>query len=413
MIIRIKCMRHVRHKIRIQRGKMLLLANLLILTSTYAQDISYYLTPEAAPGEDTLSFWDIPTLKEAYISAEPKGRNDGIYVGSLGIDGGDKAMILELAEEIAEGKHGNFDGLLIAHKGKLLFESYYLRGRINLPHPQASATKVYTSMALGRAIQMGYLTMADLDKPIISFLKDLDPTKFPMGVERITLEQALTMRSGIRITDEQRETFEQDPSQLEGQRHVQAYLEHTAPITATSQKFKYQYDPMLVMQVIEAVVPGTAKDFIKKELLDKMGITNYKWDTDLSGLPRSGSRSSMTSRDMMKWGTLAMNRGVWKGEQLIPEAFVTKAIHRIVRHAQDENFEDKGRVTNIGYGYFWWQADLQAGNRNYFSTSAQGGSGQMIILIEALDLMVVTTVHRLEISVLELVAERILPAFIE
>ena len=391
---------------------VLFLDTLLISGSSFAQQ-SVSFAPEATAAEVKLSFRDIPDLKEAFIDAAPRDRKDDIPVGELGVDGGNKAMILALAQEIADNKHGNFDSFLIAHKGKLLFESYYSRGRINLPHPQASATKAYTSLALGRAIQLGYLTMADLDKPLVSFLKDLDATKFVEGVEKITLHKALTMRSGIRISKEQREALEKNPDQIKGQGQVQAYLEHSAPITSASQSFKYKFDPMLVMQVIEAIVPGSAKDFIKNELLDKMGITNYDWQTDVSGLPRSGSRSSMTSRDMIKWGILAMNKGKWNGDQLIPEAFVNKAIHRIVRHSDDENFTDKGNVSNIGYGYFWWQADMKAGNKNYFSTSAQGGSGQTIILIDELDLIVVTTVHRLEISVLQMTAERILPAFIK
>jgi len=371
--------------------------------------------PEATAAEATLPFRDIPELKEAFIAATPTAKKDGILVGKLGTDGGNKALILKLAQEIADGKHGNFDSFLIAHKGKLLFESYYSRGRINLPHPQASATKVYTSMAVGRAIQLGYLTMADLDKPLVSFLKDLDSTKFVKGAEKITLHKALTMRSGIRISKKQREEIEKDTAQVKGQRLVQAWLKHSTPITTESQRFLYSFDPDLVMQVIDAVVPGSAQDFIKNELLDKMGITNYHWKTDVSGLPEAGWRVSMTSRDMMKWGILAANQGKWNGEQLVPAAFIDKAIHRIVHHndSDDENFSDDGNVSNMGYGYFWWQADLKAGNKNYFSTSAQGGSGQCIILIDELDLIVVTTVHQLKISVLKMTADRILPAFIK
>ena len=73
-------------------------------------------------------------------------------------------------KEIAENKHGRFDSFLILQQDKLLFESYYSRGRINLPHPQASTTKAYTALLLGRAIQLGYLTMDDLDKPLIKRL---------------------------------------------------------------------------------------------------------------------------------------------------------------------------------------------------------------------------------------------------
>jgi CubicO group peptidase (beta-lactamase class C family) len=369
------------------------------------------LAPEATAAEAELSFRDIPYLEKAFIDATPADRKDGIPVGKLGINGGNKDMIVKLALEIADSMDGKFDSLLIAHKNKLLFESYYLRGRIDLPHFQASATKAYTSLALGRAIQLGYLSMADLDKPVVSFLKNLDSTKLVEGAEKITLHQAMTMRSGIRISQEQREKLEKNPSQLKGQGQVQAYLELSAPITSESQSFKYQMDPELVMQVIDAAVPGTAKDFIKKELLDKLGITNYRWRTDVSGLPRSGNGSSMTSRDMLKWGTLAMNKGLWQGEQLVPEAFIAKATSRILLTGDDDVYGGGKDVSNQGYGYYWWDADLKYGNKSYFSSSAQGGGGQYIILVEELDLLLVVTAHDNDNVTLQIVAERILPAF--
>ena len=379
------------------------------------------LAPEISAANANISFRDIPYLKKAFIDATPADRKDGIPVGALGVDGGNKAMILQVAQEIAANKYGNFDSLLIAHKGKLIFESYYLRGRINLPHPQASATKVYTGLALGRAIQLGYLTMADLDKPVVSFLKDLDPAKFVAGVEKITLHQAMTMRSGLRISRDKLTELEGNPSPLirenpgplTGQRQVQAFLEHSAPITLESQSFLYQgMDPTLVMQVIEAVVPGTAKDFIKNELLDKMGIATYDWWTDVSGLPTAGFRSSMTSRAMLKWGTLAINKGRWQGEELIPAAFVARATSKIVDQG-DEYDDSASGVTGTAYGYFWWQADLSAGDKSYLSKGARGGSGQTIIVIEELDLVVVTTTHRRVDDPTSLIATRILPAFIK
>ncbi len=392
--------------------KLLLLIALFPLSQVSAQKSMLKAAPEAAAGEDTLSFWDIPALAEAYLSSTPMARKDGILVGELGIDGGQKELILRLAQEIADGQHGLYDSFLVIHKGQLLFESYYLFGRINLPHPQASATKVYTSLALGRAIQQGYLTMDDLDKPLISFFDELDPTKFAEGVEKITLHQALTMRSGIRISEEQREAFEKNPDQLKGQGLVQTYLEQTEPITAASQTFLYQGDPILVMQVIDAVVPGSASDFIKKELLEKMGIDNYRWQTNVSGIPEAGWRSSMTSRDMVKWGTLVMNNGQWNGEQLVPEGFLTKATSRILCTGDDDVYGGGKDVSKQGYGYYWWSADLQVGDKTYYCASAQGGGGQYIILIKELDLMVVVTAHDNDNATLQVMAERIVPAFV-
>ncbi|AXT59542.1 serine hydrolase [Aquimarina sp. AD10] len=371
------------------------------------------LMSHVSSNNNEISFWEIPQLNNAYISTTPEDKKDGIPIGKLGVDGGNKEMILKLSQEIADNKHDPFDSFLIAHKGKLIFESYYNKGRINLPHFQASATKAYTCLAIGRAIQLGYLSMEDLNKPLVSFLKDLDPTKFVKGVEKITLHQAMTMRSGIRISKKQSEEIEKNPNQLKGQGQVQAYLEHSAPITATSQSFKYQFDPVLAMQVLDAVVPGSAKDFIKNELLDKMGITNYDWKTDISGLPRSGSGTSMTSRNMVKWGILTANKGKYNGEQLVPEAFINKATYKILYTGDDDIYGGGKDVSNQGYGYYWWSADLKSGKKSYFSRSAQGGGGQYIILIEELDLVIVVTSHENDNSTLQIIAERILPAFIK
>lgn len=164
------------------------------------------------------------------------------------------------------------------------------------------------------------------------------------------------------------------------------------------------------MQVIEAVVPGTAEAFIKKELLDKMGIATYGWQPTVSGLP---GRSSMTSRNMLKWGTLAFNKGKWNGEQLVPEAFIAKATDRIILTGDDDVYGGGKDVSNQGYGYYWWSADLKHANKSYFASSAQGGGGQYIILIKELDLIIVVTAHENDNTTLQLTAERILPAFVD
>ena len=371
-----------------------------------------YVATEWPIDDDDLKFLDVPELEKAFIDPAPTDRKDGLIVGELGVNGGDKDMLVKLAQEIADGEHDEIDSLLITHKGKLVFESYYSWGRINLTHPQASATKTYTGLALGRAIQLGYLSMADLDKPIVSFLKDLDSSNFIEGAEKITLLQALTMTTGIRVSEENKEKMQKNPEKLKGQGEVQALFEHSDPITAESQRFTYSAGPGLVMQVIDAVVPGTAKDFIKNEFFGKMGITTYRWLPGESGQPAGGWKSSITSRAMAKIGTLAMNKGKWNGEQLIPAAFMTQAISRINYSAEDVDVFGGGKdVSNQGYGYFWWSADLKVDDKNYFSVSAQGGGGQFIILIEELDLMVVTTSHERHPSTLQLTAERILPAF--
>lgn len=367
------------------------------------------LAPEATAAEAEISFWDLPYLENAFIDTSPADRNDGISVGELGVDGGEKAAIIQLAEEIAEGKYGLYDSLLISHKGKLLFESYYLRGRVNLAHGLASATKAYTSVALGRAMQLGYLTMADLDKPLISFLDDLDTAELVEGAENITLHKALTMHGGLSVSDEKWEELQQNLDGIQGQHFVQALLENSGPITAESQTYLYgNHNPMLVMAVIDAVVPGTAQDFIKTEILDKLGITNYLWQDHISGLPEAGSRASMTSRDMLKLGGVVLNDGKWNGEQLVPEEYLAKATSGIIEPTQDWMPDD------YRYGYFWYHTPLTIGDNIFEVTFAWGGGGQRVIAVEDLDLTIVITGHDGEDDkIMDQISEHILPAFVE
>lgn len=350
---------------------------------------------------------NIPELKKAFIDSTPENKSDYIPVGELGVDGGDRDLIFDLAQEIANNKHDLYDSLLIAHQGKLIFESYYSRGRIDLPHFQMSTTKSYTALAIGRAIQLGYLTFADLDKPIVTFLKKLNPEKFVEGAENITLHKAMSMRSGLNINWKKITELEKFPEKLKGQALIQAYLENSAPVSEKSKAFRYQnVDADLVMQVLDAAVPGDAESFIKNELLDKMGISVYRWENSISGLPTGAYGSSMTSRDMIKWGTLVMNKGQWQGGRLLPAAFIAKATSEIVN----------SDTHNTSYGYFWWQADMKVGEQNYSSKSARGGGGQYIMVFEQLDLLVVATSHNIlgsDDNTLMLIQNRLLPAFVK
>lgn len=383
---------------------------LLISFSSFAKESAVENNshaPEATAAEATLSFRDIPNLKKAFIDTTPAARKGDLAVGELGIDGGNKNMIVKLAEELANNKHGDYDSLLIAHKGKFIFESYYKRGRINLPHFQNSATKGYVSLLLGRAIQLGYLTMADLDKPLVSFLKDLDPTKFVDGVEKITLHQALTMRSGLRFSDEQMTKFRNTPEIFKGLDQVQAFLGLSESVTSKSQIYKYQgSDPIMVMQVLDAIVPGSAKDFIKNEFFGKLGITNYKWRDDKSGLPIGDARLSMTSRDMLKLGVLVTDEGQWKGEQLLSADYLAKATSAITRATEDWQ-------ETFFYGYLWYQTNIAVGDKSYDVKIAWGGGGNRVISVEALDLVVVITGLDFEDKIMTQVAKSILPAFVK
>ena len=345
------------------------------ITDLNAKDVSYSLEKK------------IPYLTKPFITPSPRDLHDGITVGKLGLDGGNKERILRFAHQIEkespDPKTGKTDSLLISYKGKLIFESYYRRGRQNYPHYQMSITKAYTAIALGRAIQLGHLTMENLNTPVIQFLKQTDPTTMVTGADQITLDQTMTMRSGIRLPQKKIQQLKAKPAQLKGQGQIQAYLQHSNPIPPAPRDFKYQAsDPAITMQVLDAVVPGTAREFIKNEFLGKMGITSYHWQDDLSGLPKSAAGSSFRSRDMIKMGQLVLNQGKWNGQQFIPAEFVERATSPLAQ-AYGENH----------YGFFWWVTHPEVNGKKYLCKAGRGAGGQFIFMFPELDLVAVITAH--------------------
>lgn len=377
----------------------------LLLFSLQAQDTG--LAPEVTD----LNAADISYQKEKglkyletpYISKTPKNLNDGILVGTLGENGGKVDKVMAFVKEIIEKddlKHKT-DSMLISYKGKLIFESYYRRGRINYPHYQMSITKSYTAFALGRAIQLGYLKKQDLNKPVISFLKKIDHSKLVEGADKITIAAAMNMSSGVRLEKDKIKEIMKTPKKLKGQGQIQAYLENSTPIPENP-KYKYQAaDPAMVMQVLETVVPGSAKEFIRTEFLGKMGINNYGWQADLSGLPKSAAGSSFRSRDMLKMGMLIMNKGQWNGEQLLPADFVEAATMPI-----------KNVYGPSHYGYFWWIDKIKLGEKEYLCKQGRGAGGQFIFMFQRLDLIVVVTAHNKGMgTMLKDVPLKLIPAF--
>jgi len=374
------------------------------VTSLNAKDVSYALEAK------------LPDLEKPYISVSPEDKKDGIVVGTLGPDGGDTNAVLKFAEELGnppqienpgtpkEKSSGNIDSLLIWYKGKLVYESYYRRGRANYPHYQMSITKSYTALAIGRAMQLGYLKMDDLDKPVIGFLKQLKTNSLAPGSDAITLTQVMEMGSGIRLDGAKAKELLKNPAQLKGQGEIQAYLDNTSPIPPAPREFKYQEsDPDITMQMLNAVAPEGAKDFIQNQLFNPLAITNYQWDNSVSDLPKSAAGSSLLSRDMLKVGMLILNKGKWQDQQLIPEAYIAKAT--------SPNVHSYGTCY---YGFFWWVEDIKVGEKTYHCVEGRGAGGQFIFMFPELDLIVVATSHDQGMgSLLNVLPQKVVPAFVK
>lgn len=336
-------------------------------------------------------------LTEPYVSTSPENLDDGLQVGILDRPGTDKAIQSLLADDKV-GKYSNLDSILIWKDGKLLFEMYNRRGRVNGPHYAMSVTKTLTSVTLARAIQLGFMSMDDLDKPIISFMPEIDVSKIQSGVETITLRDVLFMKSGLRF--ESKRVEQELGAKYSKQQYFQKLFENTAPVTPESKTYKYTgTDPSMIMMIIDIKVPGTAQQFIAREIGERFGAI-YCWDDQNCGLPKCGAGSNFTSRSLLKIGTAIIQDGKFNGEQLLSADYV-----RLIMAPKAKE----------GYYYYFHNRSKKSGERKVKLISGIGAGGQYMATFPELNIVAVATAHNVKAIALPLQAilEHLLPLFVE
>jgi len=89
---------------------------------------------------------------------------------------------------------------------------------------------------------------------------------------------------------------------------------------------------------------------------------------------------SITPRDMVKFGLLYLNDGVWNEKQIIPSNWVKESTSPKIRINDDE-----------GYGYFWWTKKFNSNGFTIDTYYAWGYGGQYIFVVPSLNLVVSMT----------------------
>ncbi|UCC17114.1 MAG: serine hydrolase [Dehalococcoidales bacterium] len=295
-------------------------------------------------------------------------------------------------------------GLLVIKNGKLIGEKYFNAGSIDQLSKRASVTKSYVSAMVGIALDRGYLT--SLDQKMLDFFPDIvdqvtDPRK-----KQITIRNMLEMKAGY--------PWEEEDGAAWAALWSGEYLSHIAGIplfTDSGTRFKYSNLTSHWLGIIVARASGMdLMSFGTQYLFSPLGVEpGEDWNRDVDGYYVGSGDILFTARDMAKFGLLYLDEGRYQNSQLIPESWVQDSL----KTYSEKAWGNIGLFHDIGYGYQWWLA--KAGE--YHVNFAWGHGGQLIVLVDELDLLVVTTadsfygedVHfnswKYEKAIIELVAD--------
>ena len=262
--------------------------------------------------------------------------------------------------EAAEGM--GLDSIAVSKKGKPIMSAYQYPYQKDQPHVMYSATKSVISTLAGLLIDQGELS---LDRSVLSYFPEHTPENPSPHKDAMTLKHLLTMTTGHEC-DSLNAIMQAKSSDW-----VKVFLNQPVPLSPGS-KFVYDSGASYIITAIMSRVLGcSVRDFADEKLFKPMAITNYSWQTCPKGIHIGGWGLYLTTDDMMKFGQLFLNEGVYGDRRLIPLWWVKEAT---TKHSHP----DDG-----GYGYQWWMMP--------WGYCAAGMGGQKIYIVPEHDLIVAVT----------------------
>ena len=260
--------------------------------------------------------------------------------------------------------------LLVSRHGTLVFE-YYAKGAgptrvANVKSVSKSVISALVGVAIDRRILPG------VSEPVARFFPQL--TRDPDSRKaRITIEDLLTMRSGLEST-----SFNNYGSWVRSRNWV-TYVLNQPMVSDPGTTMEYSTGSThLLSAILTSATKGSTWAFLQESLGKPLGLTFSRWARDPQGIYFGGNEMLMTPRQMVTFGELYLNRGRAGDRQIVPASWV------------DASCTPRGRSRfnpDQTYGYGWWMRDF-AGRQGCF---AWGYGGQYILIFRDLGLVVVTT----------------------
>lgn len=261
--------------------------------------------------------------------------------------------------------------LLISHGDDLVFEQYYNDRDPARPANMKSASKSVISALVGIAIDKGLI--ASVDVPVAEYFPELIAASEEPGKQQITIENLLTMQSGLETTSNRNYG-----KWVLSDNWVEFALNQPLVAEPGTRMLYSTGSTHLLSAIITQASGMSAKQFAQENLSSPLGFSMSYWSQDPQGIYFGGNDMEMTPRQMLEFGRLYLNDGVHDGEQVISREWVEQSHQPRARSPRGQ-----GRF----YGYGWWLRDL-AGMQ---IPVAWGYGGQLIFVVKEFDLVVVAT----------------------
>jgi CubicO group peptidase (beta-lactamase class C family) len=266
---------------------------------------------------------------------------------------------------------GVTQALLVAQGGRIIAEGYGPETTSDSTLISWSMAKSVTQNLFGLMVGDGLLSVDD-QAPIAEWANDARAA--------ITIRDLLAMRSGLRFVEDYVDDAISDCIDMlfgNGKDDVAGYaaalpLEH--PIGSM---FSYSSGTTNILCRIASQLLGPGPDgvgrYLNERLFGPLGMTSAIAKFDAAGTFIGSSFLYATARDFARFGEFNRLDGVWGGQRLLPEGWVSYARTPI----------PVPETEAYGYGAHWWLWPWTE------SFAAHGFEGQRILIVPESELVVV------------------------
>jgi CubicO group peptidase (beta-lactamase class C family) len=323
------------------------------------------------------------------------------------------APFATLDDAIGRDVYGLVDRVFVVHRGRVIVDRKYARdykaisrGRVsaigcgegctdpsrmhefNYFHPNwhpyyqgrdihtlQSVTKSVAATVVGIAIGRG--DVGPTSTPFLSFFKDRNLSAVDSRLQRATLADLLTMRSGIEWHEQDRPLDATNTTvQLEESKDWIGFTLAQPMDADPGTKWAYNSGGSQLMSgIVKSATGRFIDDYAQEFLFRPIGIRDFHWKKTPTGHPDTEGGLYLSAEDLARIGYLYLHDGMWNGRRILPEGWVKDAT---TRHA-------KSVAPNWDYGYQWWLTS----QRGVDVWAGRGFGGQLLIVIPSRDTVAV------------------------
>ena len=317
---------------------------------------------------------------------------------SVGLNG---AVLDSLDREIAAGRYGNVDRMLVIRGGRAVIDKrytrdydrifgdssrarnalvihdptgsynyfnpwwhpYYRRGDL---HSLQSVTKTITSVVIGAALQRG--EFPSIETPVLSFFDTTNVAAIDARKRRMTIRHLLTMTGGF-DWDENLPYIDPDNTtiQMEGAYDWVKFTIDKPMAREPGEVYNYNSgETLLLSHIFKRATGVDIEEYAARHLFQPLGITRWFWKRTPAGVVDTEGGLYLEAADLARIWYLFLKGGNWNGQQVVSADWVRASTAPSITAGRGHNPRS--------YGFKWWLVpDPTDESRTIWAGSGFGG----------------------------------------